>query len=72
MAVFWLGTLPVMLGLGVGLVALAGPLRRHVPAVCAVAMIVVGLLAVAGRVRPVDPPAPSHAVATPGLGSHGH
>ena len=72
MAAFWLGTLPVMLSLGAGLAALAGPLRRHVPAACALAMIVVGLLAVVGRVRPVDPPAPSHAVAPPGLGPHGH
>jgi sulfite exporter TauE/SafE len=50
MVVFWLGTLPVMVGLGLGLRALAGPLARHVPAACAVAMIVLGLLAVAGRV----------------------
>jgi len=57
MALFWLGTLPVMIGLGVGVAALAGPLRRHVPAACAVAMIAVGLLAVAGRVGPVEPPA---------------
>ena len=49
MAVFWLGTLPVMVGLGVAVQALAGGLRRWVPAACAVAMIVVGLLAVAGR-----------------------
>jgi len=51
MAVFWLGTLPVMAGLGVAVQALAGRMRRWVPAACAVAMIVVGLLAVAGRAR---------------------
>ena len=51
MAVFWLGTLPVMAGLGVAVQALAGGFRRWVPAVCAVAMIVVGLFAVAGRAR---------------------
>jgi sulfite exporter TauE/SafE len=51
MAVFWLGTLPVMAGLGVAVQALAGRIRRWVPAACAVAMIVVGLLAVAGRAR---------------------
>ena len=51
MAVFWLGTLPVMAGLGVAVQALAGGLRRWVPAVCAVAMIVVGLIAVVGRAR---------------------
>jgi sulfite exporter TauE/SafE len=72
MAVFWLGTLPVMLSLGAGLAALAGPLRRHVPAACAVAMIAVGLLAVAGRVRHIDPPPPSHADATSAPGSHAH
>ncbi len=49
MAVFWLGTLPVMVSLGVGLRGLAGPLRRYVPTACAMAMILVGLLAVAGR-----------------------
>ena len=49
MAVFWLGTLPVMVSLGVGLGGLAGPLRRYVPTACAMAMILVGLLAVAGR-----------------------
>jgi hypothetical protein len=51
MVVFWLGTLPAMAGLGVAVQALAGSLRRWVPAACAVAMIVVGLLAVAGRAR---------------------
>ncbi len=52
-----------MVGLGLGLAALAGPFRRHVPAACAVAMIVVGLLAVAGRMRPgeVHPPPLSNA-----------
>jgi len=83
MAVFWLGTLPVMVSLGLGLAAIAGPFRRHVPAACAAAMIVVGLLAVAGRMRPaeVHAPPPSHAVASPGasgadvtspLSSHEH
>lgn len=51
MAVFWLGTLPVMAGLGAAVHALAGGFRRWLPAVCAVAMIVVGLFAVAGRAR---------------------
>ena len=62
MAVFWLGTLPAMVSLALGVRALAGPLRRHVPAACAVALILVGLFAVAGRMmdRPV------HAGATAG------
>jgi sulfite exporter TauE/SafE len=52
MVVFWAGTVPMMAGLGVGLRALARPLRRYLPAAAAVAMIVVGLLTVAGRVGP--------------------
>lgn len=55
MAVFWLGTVPAMLSVGVGLRALAGPLRRHIPVACATAMIVVGLLAVGGRLHAIDP-----------------
>lgn len=49
MAVFWSGTLPVLLALGAGVQTLAGPLRRAVPAVTAVALIVVGLFAVVSR-----------------------
>jgi uncharacterized protein len=60
MAVFWAGTLPVMAGLGVAVQAMAGRIRRWVPAACAVAMIVVGLLAVAGRARTFEPPPASH------------
>lgn len=63
MAVFWLGTLPVMAGLGVAVQTLAGSLRRWVPAVCAVAMIVVGLLAVAGRARAPERHAIQHSEA---------
>jgi sulfite exporter TauE/SafE len=63
MAVFWAGTLPVMVSLGLGLGALAGPLRRHVPAACAIAMIAVGLFAVGGRLRAAAPG--NHAVTAP-------
>jgi hypothetical protein len=49
MAVFWTGTLPVLVALGAGVQTLAGPLRRHVPAITAVALIVVGLFAVVTR-----------------------
>jgi sulfite exporter TauE/SafE len=55
MAAFWAGTLPAMLSLGLGLQALAGPLRRHLPVACAIAMIVVGLLAIGGRISSVAP-----------------
>lgn len=56
MGLFWLGTLPVMVGLGVGVRALARPLTRVLPVGFAVAMIVLGLLAVAGRVRAPELP----------------
>jgi len=49
MAVFWSGTLPVMLAVGVGVQALAGPLRRHLPLATAALLIFVGVVAVTGR-----------------------
>lgn len=49
MTVFWAGTVPALAGVGAAIQSLTGPLRRHVPTACAVALIVVGLLAVAGR-----------------------
>jgi sulfite exporter TauE/SafE len=70
MGVFWLGTVPVMLGLGLGWAVLSAPLRRYLPAACAVAMIVVGLFSVAGRVRAHDPPSAVRDVVAPS--SHHH
>jgi sulfite exporter TauE/SafE len=49
MAAFWVGTLPVMIGLGVGLQALTGPLRRHLPLLTSLLLVGVGLWTVAGR-----------------------
>lgn len=49
MAVFWAGTLPVMLALGVGLRALTGPLRQHLPTVTAMILLAVGVGTVFGR-----------------------
>lgn len=51
MAAFWLGTLPVMAALGVGLQSLFGPLRRHLPMATALLLVIVGVLSLAGRVR---------------------
>lgn len=51
MTVFWAGTLPIMLALGVGLQRLAGPLRRHVPRLTAAALVVVGVVTVLGRLQ---------------------
>lgn len=50
MAAFWAGTLPVMVSLGVGLRALTGPLRTHVPIISSLTIVVVGLATVFGRI----------------------
>ena len=51
MAVFWTGTLPVMLAFGEVVSRLSGPLRRHVPATCAVVLMIMGLWTVFGRAQ---------------------
>ncbi len=51
MAVFWAGTLPVMISVGVGLRELSGPLRRYVPLVSSLVVVVVGLATVFGRAQ---------------------
>jgi sulfite exporter TauE/SafE len=52
MFVFWTGTLPVMATVGLGLQHLAGPLRRSLPVVTAIVVVVIGLLTIAGRMQP--------------------
>jgi sulfite exporter TauE/SafE len=49
MLVFWAGTLPAMLAIGFGAQRLFGPLRRRLPVVSAVAVAVIGMLALTGR-----------------------
>jgi sulfite exporter TauE/SafE len=51
MTAFWLGTVPVLLGIGVGVQALLGRFRRHVPIVAAVVLVVVGMYSVLGRLN---------------------
>ncbi|MEQ8850189.1 MAG: sulfite exporter TauE/SafE family protein [Phycisphaerales bacterium] len=50
MAVFWLGTLPVLASVGLAAQSLAGPLRRHLPVVTSLLLVVVGVFMVAQRV----------------------
>jgi uncharacterized protein len=51
MGAFWLGTVPALLGLGVGAQRLSARIRRHVPVVTAIALLVVGIAGVLGRVN---------------------
>lgn len=62
MAVFWLGTLPVMIGLGVGLQSLTGSLRRHLPLATSLLIVGVGLWTIFGR---ITMPAMAHAPLQP-------
>jgi sulfite exporter TauE/SafE len=52
MAVFWAGTVPAMAALGLGLQRALGPFRTKLPAITATAMVVIGLLTVAGKFTP--------------------
>jgi sulfite exporter TauE/SafE len=49
MAAFWLGTVPVLASLGIGVQAFSGTLGRRIPLITAVAIVVLGLFTVAGR-----------------------
>ncbi len=51
MVAFWSGTLPVMLGLGVGVQRLGQRLRRHIPALSAALLVIIGAASVLGRLR---------------------
>ncbi len=51
MVAFWAGTVPIMLGLGLGVQRLAAPLRRHAPRLTAASLVIIGVLTVFGRVR---------------------
>jgi sulfite exporter TauE/SafE len=50
MAAFWLGTVPVLAALGLGIQQLTGRLGAKLPAITATALVVVGLFTVVNRV----------------------
>lgn len=66
MAAFWLGTVPALLGLGIGVRPLARRLGRALPVLTALAVLALGTLALAGRLhapmlpRSDAPPCPCH------------
>jgi len=49
MGAFWLGTVPLLAGLGLASQRAFGPLRRHLPAITAAALVIIGLLTITGR-----------------------
>ncbi|HEY5961333.1 MAG TPA: sulfite exporter TauE/SafE family protein [Polyangiaceae bacterium] len=51
MAAFWFGTVPLLLGLGLGVERIGARLRRFVPTVTALLMVALGAYAVVGRVN---------------------
>jgi sulfite exporter TauE/SafE len=51
MTIFWAGTLPVMLALGVSVRRLAGPLRDRLPVISAVVIVLLGVVSLTGRAR---------------------
>jgi len=66
MATFWAGTVPALLGLGLGLRAAAGRLRDHLPWIRGATLVLVGLLTLTGRATLVTPVSePSGTTTTP-------
>lgn len=51
MAVFWLGTLPVLASLGMAAQTLTGPLRRRLPVIMSLVLVAVGVMMVVNRVQ---------------------
>jgi sulfite exporter TauE/SafE len=49
MAAFWLGTVPILLAVGLGAQAAALPFRRHAPLLTAVLLVVIGVVAIVRR-----------------------
>lgn len=49
MGLFWLGSVPVLLGIGVGAGSLLAPLRARAPAVVALLLVTIGVFTAVGR-----------------------
>ncbi len=49
MGIFWLGTVPALLAVGLGAQRVFGPLRKRLPSLSAVAVLVMGVLAMSGH-----------------------
>lgn len=51
MLVFWTGTVPALVALGLGVQRLAGPLRVRLPVVTAAVVVILGVITIGGRLR---------------------
>jgi hypothetical protein len=51
MVAFWVGTLPMMLAIGVGIRRLAGPLRDRLPVFSALVLLAIGLYSLSGGIQ---------------------
>lgn len=69
MLAFWVGTVPMLLGLGVSVRTLSAPLLRRLPTLTAVTLIIVGTLWVAGRSIAPAPAAACHDPAAIAVGA---
>jgi hypothetical protein len=69
MAAFWAGTVPVLAGVGALAQRAAGPLRARLPVFTAAALLVLGVLTVAGKFQA---PHAAHAPAAVPEASHDH
>ncbi len=65
MAIFWIGTVPVLAGLGLLAQRAFGPLRRWLPVGASAFVVALGLLSIAGKFRAPDAPACHTAHAAP-------
>jgi len=55
MLAFWVGTVPVLAGVGIGVQTLTGTIGRRVPLVTAVVIVILGLVTLSGRMQiPLD------------------
>jgi sulfite exporter TauE/SafE len=52
MLAFWIGTLPMLVSVGLGATRLARPFARHLPVASAVVVLLLGALSIAGKLQP--------------------
>lgn len=60
MTAFWLGTVPILAALGGGVMALLGPMRRHAPAIAALAVLACGIVTLVHHARLMRSEQPCH------------